>query len=145
MTNYYFPIIYIVPLISVDGQAFPRLFITPEIRHEKISYIQPQLEYQNVILNSVCRDVLHFKRRLSIFGSIWNVKTAFWVSGIFLIFGPSLNVKKAFWPLFFRYSALDRALECLNIKIAISHLFFDIQRQLNWMSKFAILFYFFRY
>ena len=38
MTNYYFPIIYIVPLISVDGQASPRLFIAPEIRHEKISY-----------------------------------------------------------------------------------------------------------
>ena len=33
MTNYYFPIIYIVPLISVDGQASPRLFIAPEIRH----------------------------------------------------------------------------------------------------------------
>ena len=40
-------------------------------------YIQPQLEYQNAILTSVCRDVLHFKRRLSIFGSIWNIKTAF--------------------------------------------------------------------
>ena len=39
MTNYYIPIIYIVPLISVDGQASPRLFIAPEIRHEKISYI----------------------------------------------------------------------------------------------------------
>ena len=38
MTNYYFPIICIVPLISVDGQASPRLFIAPEIRHEKISY-----------------------------------------------------------------------------------------------------------
>ena len=38
MTNYYFPIIYIVPLISIDGQASPRLFIAPEIRHEKISY-----------------------------------------------------------------------------------------------------------
>ena len=38
MTNYYIPIIYIVPLISVDGQASPRLFIAPEIRHEKISY-----------------------------------------------------------------------------------------------------------
>ena len=38
MTNYYFFIIYIVPLISVDGQASPRLFIAPEIRHEKISY-----------------------------------------------------------------------------------------------------------
>ena len=35
MTNYYIPIIYIVPLISVDGQASPRLFIAPEIRHEK--------------------------------------------------------------------------------------------------------------
>ena len=32
MTNYY---IHIVPLISVDGQASPRLFIAPEIRHEK--------------------------------------------------------------------------------------------------------------
>ena len=40
MTNYYIPIIYIVPLISVDGQASPRLFIAPEIRHEKISYRQ---------------------------------------------------------------------------------------------------------
>ena len=39
MTNYYIPIIYIVPLISVDGQASPRLFIAPEIRHEKISYM----------------------------------------------------------------------------------------------------------
>ena len=38
MTNYYILIIYIVPLISVDGQASPRLFIAPEIRHEKISY-----------------------------------------------------------------------------------------------------------
>ena len=38
MTNYYIPIIYIVPLISVDGQASPSLFIAPEIRHEKISY-----------------------------------------------------------------------------------------------------------
>ena len=38
MTNYYIPIIYIVPLISVDGQVSPRLFIAPEIRHEKISY-----------------------------------------------------------------------------------------------------------
>ena len=38
MTNYYIPSIYIVPLISVDGQASPRLFIAPEIRHEKISY-----------------------------------------------------------------------------------------------------------
>ena len=38
MTNYYIPTIYIVPLISVDGQASPRLFIAPEIRHEKISY-----------------------------------------------------------------------------------------------------------
>ena len=38
MTNYYFPIINIVPLISVDGQAPPRLFIAPEIRHEKNSY-----------------------------------------------------------------------------------------------------------
>ena len=38
MTHYYFPIIYIVPLISVDGQASQRLFIAPEIRHEKISY-----------------------------------------------------------------------------------------------------------
>ena len=38
MTNYYFPIIFIVPLISVDGQASPRLFIAPEIRHEKSSY-----------------------------------------------------------------------------------------------------------
>ena len=38
MTNYYFPIINIVPLISIDGQASPRLFIAPEIRHEKISY-----------------------------------------------------------------------------------------------------------
>ena len=37
MTNYYFPIIYIVPLTSVDGQASPRLFIAPEIRHEKTS------------------------------------------------------------------------------------------------------------
>ena len=37
MTNYYFPIICIVPLISVDGQASPRLFIPPEIRHEKSS------------------------------------------------------------------------------------------------------------
>ena len=35
MTNYYFSIIYIVPLISIDGQASPRLFIAPEIRHEK--------------------------------------------------------------------------------------------------------------
>ena len=35
MTNYYIPIIYIVPLISVDGQASPRLFIAPEIRHKK--------------------------------------------------------------------------------------------------------------
>ena len=39
MTNYYIPITYIVPLISVDGQASPRLFIAPEIRHEKISYM----------------------------------------------------------------------------------------------------------
>ena len=39
MTNYYIPIIYIVPIISVDGQASPRLFIAPEIRHEKISYV----------------------------------------------------------------------------------------------------------
>ena len=38
MTNYYIPIIYIVLLISVDGQASPRLFIALEIRHEKISY-----------------------------------------------------------------------------------------------------------
>ena len=38
MTNYYILSIYIVPLISVDGQASPRLFIAPEIRHEKISY-----------------------------------------------------------------------------------------------------------
>ena len=38
MTNYYIPITYIVPLISVDGQASPRLFIAPEICHEKISY-----------------------------------------------------------------------------------------------------------
>ena len=41
MTNYYIPNIYIVPLISVDGQASPRLFIAPEIRHEKISYKYP--------------------------------------------------------------------------------------------------------
>ena len=40
MTNYYIPTIYIVPLISDDGQASPRLFIAPEIRHEKISYWQ---------------------------------------------------------------------------------------------------------
>ena len=39
MTNWYFPIIHIVPLISVDGQASPRLFIAPEIRHEKTSYM----------------------------------------------------------------------------------------------------------
>ena len=39
MTNYYFPIIYIVPLISVDGQAPPRLFIAPEIRHKQNSDI----------------------------------------------------------------------------------------------------------
>ena len=38
MTNYYFPIIYIVLLISIDGQASPRLFIAPEVRHKKISY-----------------------------------------------------------------------------------------------------------
>ena len=37
MTNYYILSIYIVPLVSVDGQASPRLFIAPEIRHEKIS------------------------------------------------------------------------------------------------------------
>ena len=41
MTNYYIPIIYIVPLISVDGQVSPRLFIAPEIRHEKF-YITVQ-------------------------------------------------------------------------------------------------------
>ena len=35
MTDYYFPTIYIVLLISVDGQDSPRLFIAPEIRHEK--------------------------------------------------------------------------------------------------------------
>ena len=35
MTYYYSPIIYIVALISVDGQASPGLFIAPEIRHEK--------------------------------------------------------------------------------------------------------------
>ena len=38
MINYYIPNIYIVLLIRVDGQASPRLFIAPEIRHEKISY-----------------------------------------------------------------------------------------------------------
>ena len=38
MTNYYFPIIYIVPLISVYDQVSPGLFIAPEIRHEKTSY-----------------------------------------------------------------------------------------------------------
>ena len=38
MKNYYFPIIYIVPLISVDGQTSPRLFIAPEIRKEETSY-----------------------------------------------------------------------------------------------------------
>ena len=37
-----FPIIYIVPLISVDGQASPRLVIAPEIRHEKKP---PRLKY----------------------------------------------------------------------------------------------------
>ena len=45
MANYYIPIIYIVPIISVDGQASPRLFIAPEIRHEKISYI-----FKNMIM-----------------------------------------------------------------------------------------------
>ena len=45
MTNYYFPIIYIVPLISIDGQASPRLFIAPEIRHEKISYLYRSITY----------------------------------------------------------------------------------------------------
>ena len=55
MTNYFFPIIYIVPLISVDGQASPRLFIAPEIRHEKISYSFKQIlsifAGNNVFLN----------------------------------------------------------------------------------------------
>ena len=46
MTNYFFPIIYIVPLISIDGQASPRLFIAPEIRHEKISYFFVRFKYK---------------------------------------------------------------------------------------------------
>ena len=55
MTNYYFPIIYIVPLISIDGQASPRLFIAPEIRHEKISYSSlPYLINKNVVIK--CRN-----------------------------------------------------------------------------------------
>ena len=41
MTNYYFPIIYIVPLISIDGQASPRLFIAPEMRHKKSPIFLP--------------------------------------------------------------------------------------------------------
>ena len=48
MTNYYFPIIYIVLLISVDGQASPRLFIAPEIRHEKISYKSVIIYYKTL-------------------------------------------------------------------------------------------------
>ena len=40
MTNYYFPIIHIVPLICVDGQASPRLFIAPEMRREKKTYFR---------------------------------------------------------------------------------------------------------
>ena len=44
MTNYYIPIIYI---ISVDGQASPRLFIAPEICHEK-SPIQKMLRKFNI-------------------------------------------------------------------------------------------------
>ena len=35
MTNYYIPIIYILPLISVDGEASPRLFIAPEKKSRK--------------------------------------------------------------------------------------------------------------
>ena len=35
MHDNYFPTIYIVPLISVDGQVSTRLFIAPEKRHEK--------------------------------------------------------------------------------------------------------------
>ena len=52
MTNYYIPIIYIVPLISVDGQASPRLFIAPEIRHKKISYVKNvSLSQNNIIIS----------------------------------------------------------------------------------------------
>ena len=40
MTNYYFPIIYIVPLICVAGQASPRLFIAPEMCCEKNTYFR---------------------------------------------------------------------------------------------------------
>ena len=40
MTGYHFPFIYIVLLITVDGQAFPVLFIAPEIGHNKTSYTQ---------------------------------------------------------------------------------------------------------
>ena len=50
MTNYYIPIIYIVPLISVEGQASPRLFIAPEICHEKISYICKVREVPGLLL-----------------------------------------------------------------------------------------------
>ena len=54
MPNYYITIIYIVPLISVDGQASPSLFIAPEIRHEKISYPDPdplsrKINHRNII------------------------------------------------------------------------------------------------
>ena len=52
MTNYYFPIIYIVPLISVDGQASPRLFIAPEIRHEKAPmFFMGNFFYHHVFLH----------------------------------------------------------------------------------------------
>ena len=40
-------IIYIEPLISFDGQASPRLFIAPEICHEKPSYIETDLQRYN--------------------------------------------------------------------------------------------------
>ena len=57
MTNYYFPIIYIVPLISVDSQASPRLYIAAEIRPESrknllYTYVGNKSEHTYIGTNS---------------------------------------------------------------------------------------------
>ena len=59
MTKNYFPIIYIVPLINIDGQASPRLFIAPEIRHKKISYTLIIIDINDIMFkNALHKQVL---------------------------------------------------------------------------------------
>ena len=80
MTNYYFPIIYIVPLISVDGQASPRLFIALEIRHEKISYNNSD-NYETGI------------KLLGDFPNSWSYNTGQIISWITDAFGPQYSAR----------------------------------------------------